>query len=73
MSTGGRCVDEIKKTAKGWVERVEGVMASSRTTVVVERPTEQTLRVKNNKTGNCVYLVYVSTGLHLIIVISIFD
>ncbi|KAH0607686.1 uncharacterized protein H6S33_002720 [Morchella sextelata] len=57
MSTGGRCVDEIKKTAKGWVERVEGVMASSRTTTVVERPTEQILRIKNNKTGNCVYLV----------------
>lgn len=50
----GKCVDGLKTRAKVLLENIQvSVVVRSQQ----EKPTEQTLRIKNNKTGHCIYRV----------------
>lgn len=60
LHAGGRCVKKVKSRAKIVLGNMQ-VSIVFRPQEPQERPTEQTLRIKNNSTGNCIYEVYVNT------------
>lgn len=51
-------VDDLKSRARVLLDNIQ-ISIVIRNQVPTERPTEQTLRIKNNKTGHCIYQVYV--------------
>lgn len=53
------CVDDLKSRAKVMLDNIQ-ISIVVRNQTQTARPTDQTLRIKNNKTGHCIYQVYVS-------------
>lgn len=53
------CVDDLKSRAKLMLDNFQ-ISIVVRNQTPIARPTDQTLRIKNNKTGHCIYQVYVS-------------
>lgn len=60
MGVGGWCVDDLKSRAKVLLDNIQ-ISIVIRSQSPSERPTDQTLRIKNNKTGHCIYQVYAYT------------
>lgn len=57
MGVGGWCVDDLKARAKVLFDNIQ-ISIVARSQDPTDRPTDQTLRIKNNKTGHCIYQVY---------------
>lgn len=63
MGVGGWCVDDLKSRAKVLLDNIQ-ISIVIRNQSPSERPTDQTLRIKNNKTGHCIYQVYAYTPVN---------